>query len=156
MNGKNAALLVLGVGAAALLLPGLASATIEGNVVSQAKVVAFAEAIAYAEGFWDRNRKVLIGNRAARDNNPGDLEATGDAGQDGPYAKYSTAQVGWQALYNKVQFDLSGQSGIYSPSMTISDFAWTYTATAQDAWSESVANWLSVTRDTVIADWLNS
>jgi len=121
------------------------------------KIQQFAEAIAYAEGFWDRNRNVLTANRPARDNNPGDIEGVGDAGgHDGAYAIFSTVAKGWAKLYAQVQLDFSGKSQVYSPTMTISDYAWTYTATAQDSWSESVASWLDVSRDIKISDWLAS
>jgi hypothetical protein len=122
----------------------------------ESKVEQFAKAIAYAEGFWDRNGNIIVANRPARNNNPGDIEGTGDAGSDGVYAKFSTLSAGWEKLYAQLRLDFSGGSKIYSPSMTISDYAWTYTATQPDSWSEAVAEWLGVTRDTKISDWLGA
>ncbi len=130
---------------------------------SQSKIQQFAEAIAYAEGYWNRERVVNTNSRPARNNNPGDIEGTGDSGNEGVYAKFSTIAKGWARLNSQVAYDLSGQSPIYQApgnapfsEFTISDYAYNYTATAVDSWSENVASWLGVTRDTKIVDWLNS
>lgn len=123
----------------------------------EAKVRRFAGAIAYAEGFWDLEMQVRAGSRPARANNPGDLEGKNwpdQTGNDGPYAVFASLAAGWAALYGMVRRDLSGKSSTYSPDMTISDYAWTYTATEQDAWSENVSAFLGISRDTRISDWL--
>jgi hypothetical protein len=146
-------------GAGVLVLTSTASGapvTVQQTPLLEAKIRQFAEAIAYAEGFWDRNRTVNQAARPARNNNPGDIVGSGDAGSDGAYRKYSTLDLGWNAIYSMLRLDFSGGSSIYSPSMTISDYAWTYTSTQPDAWSENVASWLGVPRDTKISDWLVS
>lgn len=138
------------------LLALLAAAAVLGgtvvlsNSVPQEKVQAFAEAIAFAEGFY------VAGSRPARNNNPGDLTLTGDLGKDGMYGVWSTLQAGWDALYHMLQRDLSGNSTIYSPDMTIQEFANKYTATDQTAWASNVASQLGVTPDTKISDWLGA
>ena len=45
-----------------------------------------------------------ISNRAVRDNNPGDLEASNLAlpTKDGPYSVFATPRIGWQALYRQI------------------------------------------------------
>ena len=138
----------------------LVSSAKAGGGDFEAKVRRFAGAIAFAEGFWDTAGKVHIGSRPARNNNPGDLvtppQWSGQSGNDGPYAKFATAQDGWNALYGMLRRDLSGQSAIYSPDMTVSDFAYTYTATEQDVWSENVAGYLGISRDTKLSEWLGA
>jgi hypothetical protein len=51
----------------------------------------WANAIQEFEGFYP-------GSRSYRDNNPGNLEETGDLGNDGPYAKFSSFAMGEAAL----------------------------------------------------------
>lgn len=112
------------------------------------KIRKFAGGIAFAEGYWDASNNVLSGNRAARNNNPGDFLGSGDAGTDGIYAVYSTAERGFQRLYGQLQLIVDGKSNNYNLDMTISDMAYVYTATEQDAWSENVSTYLGVSRDT--------
>lgn len=116
-----------------------------------AKVKFFAGAIAFAEGFWDKFQNVHASSRPARNNNPGDFLGNGDAGQDdGGYAVYSTLEKGWERLYGQLQMIIDGTSHNYVLSETISDMAYTYTSTQQDAWAENAASFLGVTRDTVL------
>jgi len=113
------------------------------------KIRKFAEAIAFAEGFWDRNQNVHTASRPARNNNPGDFLGTGDMGtSDGIYAQYSTLEKGWERLYGQLRMIVDGASHNYNLDETISDMAYTYTATEQDSWSENVSSYLGVTRDT--------
>lgn len=113
------------------------------------KIQRFAGAVAFAEGFWDRENNVIVADRAARNNNPGDFLGTGDTGlSDGAYAVFSTLDMGWQKLYGQLQLIVDGKSHNYTLDMTISDMAYVYTATQQDAWAENVASYLNVTRDT--------
>jgi hypothetical protein len=109
---------------------------------------AFAAAIAEAEG-----ANPLI-------NNPGDLTA-GDvpaANITGVYnaagvVKIDTLSNGWAFLYAKLQKDLSGQSEVFSPSMTISQYAQEYTGGDNaDSWASSVAKSLGVSTDTTLSD----
>lgn len=125
----------------------------ESNMATSEKITIFAGAIAFAEGFWNRAGEVLKENRPARNNNPGDFIGDGDNGNDNGYAVYSTIEMGWQRLYSQLEMIVNGPhmpgriSGV-SLDLTISDLAYVWTATAQDAWSENVASYLGVTRDT--------
>jgi hypothetical protein len=66
---------------------------------------AVAEAIARMEGFY------VAGSLAQRNNNPGNLMYAGQAGAVpapatfGTFAKFSTVELGWQALYRQIQLD---------------------------------------------------
>ena len=147
-------ILILGLAATAIM--GVAVITGAANV-PDAKVNAFAGAIAFAEGYWDDNDVVNPNSRPARNNNPGDLEMAGDAGQDGPYAIFSAIDIGWNALYNMVRTDLSGGSHVYSPSDTISVYAQKYTGGDNPGpWASAVAQYIGATPNTKISDWLAS
>lgn len=117
------------------------------------KVKQFANAIAVAEGYMDTTGNVISGNRPARNNNPGDFIGSGDAGSEGGYAVYSTPEKGFERLYGQLSLIVNGPhtpgkiSGVPLDG-TISDLAYVWTATQQDAWSENVASYLGVTRDT--------
>lgn len=110
-------------------------------------VEAFADAIAFAEGFY------TPGSRAARNNNPGDLteDLTGaGVSWDGPFVVYGTAADGWAALQKQVGKMLDGSSAFYHPGMSIREVAAKYTATEQAAWAANVAARLGVQVDSVI------
>jgi hypothetical protein len=140
---------ILGLGIGAFLLYEIYSASgNDGTTSGNSFIDAFANAIAKAEG------------SDPSINNPGDLTAgdfdpsqvTGTFNAAG-VAIVDTLQNGWQALYTKLQNVLSGASSVYSPSMTISEFAQVYTGGDNAAeWAESVASSLGVTVDTTIAD----
>lgn len=93
-------------------------------------------------------------------NNPGDLTA-GDVDSRSITGTFNDAGVviidsienGWNALYSKLQNIFSGNSSVYNPSMTISQFAMTYTGGDNaDSWASTVASALGVTPDTTLAD----
>jgi hypothetical protein len=93
-------------------------------------------------------------------NNPGDLTG-GDFNPSNVVGTFNSAGVaivdtiqnGWSALYNKLSNILNGGSSVYSPDMTISDFANTYTGGDNAAsWAQSVADALGVTVDTTLSD----
>ena len=110
---------------------------------------AFADAIAYAEGFY------VFGSRAARNNNPGNLtvDTIGRAVRyDGPFVVYGTVTDGWNALKRQIERMLDGTSAFYSPEMTIRQIADVYTATDKAAWAANVASRLGVTVNTVLGD----
>lgn len=142
----NPAIYFLAAAAALIAIPALAEGSVGVTVTD--KVKQFAGAIAFAEGFWDRNNNVIAANRPARNNNPGDFLGVGDLGAEGGYAKYSTLDRGWMRLYLQLNLIVNGGSTFYSLDESISDMAYTYTATEQDAWSENVASYLGVSRDT--------
>lgn len=111
----------------------------------------FAEAIAYAEGFYSP------GSRPQRNNNPGDLTldiAGGGVavGNDGPFMVYQTAADGWADLYAQVRMALDNTSHIYNRDMTILEFAQQYTTTQQMEWAQNVASRLGVSLDTRLSD----
>ena len=109
---------------------------------------ALANAIAKAEG------------TAPFANNPGSLTA-GDVPAGNITGTFNNAGVviidsienGWSFLKDKLDNILTGGSSVYSPDMTISEFAQTYTGGDNaDGWANSVANSLGVTPDTTLAD----
>lgn len=118
-----------------------------GDTMYSGKVIKFAEAIAHAEGFGVANAIPTLAN------NPGDL-AIGDLGYGilgkEKISKFPDVQAGWNRLYGQVQAIINGTSSYYRLDMTISDMAYQYTSTDQDAWSENVATYLGVTRDTLL------
>lgn len=110
-------------------------------------VSAFANAIAKAEG------------TSSTANNPGSLTA-GDVPDDSILGVFNSAGVviintienGWNFLKNKLQNILDGNSTVYSPDMTISEFANTYTGGDNaDGWANTVAGELGVSTDTTLA-----
>jgi hypothetical protein len=93
-------------------------------------------------------------------NNPGDLTA-GDVPGSNITGTFNSAGVviidtlqnGWNALYTKLQSIMSGNSTVYSPDMTISELAQTYTGGDNaDSWASSVAQSLGVSTDTTLSD----
>jgi hypothetical protein len=126
--------------------------------VSQ-KIQDLAQAIAQAEGYTRGPGFIPYDY-----NNPGDLvdSATGQ------YRRFATADEGFQALYDKLQFDTSGASAIYHPSMTWQQFAWmwvngtapganlTHPGDAPDAWAATVAGQLGVDPLSTVAEYLAS
>lgn len=109
----------------------------------------FAEAIAWAEGFY------VAGSRPARNHNPGDLTAdlTGKGvGVDGPFIVYGNDADGWEALKRQVSLMFTNASQIYNSQMTILQVAQRYTTTNQLAWAQTVAARLGVSMDTKLAD----
>lgn len=108
----------------------------------------FADAIAYAEGFYVTN------SRAWRNNNPGNLtlDITGTGiGKDGMFIIYASANDGWDALKKQVRMMIDGTSGIYDPNMSISEIASFYTLTQPTEWARNVATRLGVS----VSDTLN-
>ena len=126
-----------------------------GNVaVVDPNVQTFAGAIAFAEGYWDANGNILVNNRPAKNNNPGDFLGVGDAGSDGLYAVYSTSQAGWNRLYQQLQLIVNGKSRYYNLGMTIEQMAQVWTATQQEAWASNVAFFLGVPVTETLGAWL--
>lgn len=117
-------------------------------------LIQFAGGIGFAEGYWDRYNKVIPENRPARDNNPGDLIGIGDAGSDGAYRKYSTADAGWQALYNQLNMIVNGSSKYYTLDMTISQMAHVWTQTQPDMWAANVASYIGGSVTDTLRQWL--
>lgn len=129
------------LGIALLTTGGMALATVSPAVKK------ISEAIAYAEGFN------LPNSRPQRNNNPGDIEADlihKAIGYDGPFPIYATPEDGWENLYTQVSRMLSGTSGKYSPSESISQIAHTYAGKGWYDWANNVANYLGVSTDTTL------
>lgn len=118
-------------------------------------VVRFAQAIAFAEGYWNANNQVLCQNRPARNNNPGDFVGTGDAGSSGGYAVFTSPAAGFARLYQQLNLIISGGSAYYSLNMTIAQMAAKWTTTQQAAWAANVAAYLGGTPSDTLAQWLS-
>lgn len=123
-------------------------ATMAGPSSSNPFVNALANAIAKAEG---ANPSI---------NNPGDL-TSGDVPSGSITGVFNSAgvviisdlQTGWDALTQKLENILNGNSSVYSPDMTISQLAQTYTGGDNaDAWASTVSSELGVTPDTTLSD----
>ena len=119
-------------------------------------ITAMAQAIAEAEGFF------VPGSLPARAHNPGDL-TEGDFGDTGIYLTSSSGaqiivypddQAGWNALYEKLQNIANGTSSVYSPNMTIQQFADTWTSTQQSSWADNVASSIGADINSVIGGLL--
>lgn len=138
----------IALGAAALLL--LRARTAEGGEMStdpgpveySPQVKAFAEAIAYAEGYY------APGNPTPRRlNNPGDLKISSvpNIGKDQyGHLHFATAADGWLALWRQLQLIIDGKSRVYTLDMTIAQMGAKY-AEAGGVWANNVAARLNVT-----------
>lgn len=144
-------LAIFGVGAYLLFTNGGALL----GMASSALVESIATAIATAEGWY------VQGSIPQQANNPGDLadpnfslNLSGDTGQrigSAGIVVFDSAQSGWQALYNQVNLMLSGNSGVYSPSMTIAQVGQIYSG-GDPNWAANVAKALGVSTTTTLAE----
>lgn len=122
-------------------------------MTQQQLIDVFADAIAFAEGFY------VAGSRAARNNNPGNitLDITGTAvGNDGIFMVYATATDGWNALKRQIEMILENTSRIYNSNMTIMEIAQRYTTTQQQEWASNVAYRMGVPLDVPISSFLTT
>lgn len=78
-------------------------------------------------------------------NNPGAIEDTAGVPID-----FGSPQAGMTALENKLQYDASGQSSIYDPSMSLAQFETTYTGGDPNA-GNNVASILGVPASTPLS-----
>lgn len=115
---------------------------------SDSKQSAFAEAIAFAEGYYSGD------TRPFRNNNPGDFLGSGDSGSDGAYAVYSSPEKGWARLCYQVNLIFTNRSQHYSTGMTIDQVAHVWTATQQEAWAKNVSTKLGVSTDTTLDEFI--
>jgi len=150
-------LLMLGAG-------NVEAAALTGASVSfEEKVKQFAAAVAFAEGFWDRDGNVQTENVPARFHNPGDLSPGDAPGYSSTYtdgsnvAQFPDDNTGWQFLYKKVRRILTGRSSVNGGKgiqATIADVASKY---AEDSvnWANNVASYLSIDGNTTLEAWLN-
>lgn len=115
------------------------------------KVIAFAQAIAKAEGFG------VAGALPTRCHNPGDLEV-GDVGYGTDEGKtiFSEDQDGWMALEHQCDLMLTGNSHLYKPSMNILQVAMLYTGNDSSAsWAQAVAQALGISVTTTLYQFWN-
>lgn len=135
--------------------------------MTQGSISAFAKAIATAEGFFAQyganGLPLASPNIPQSAQNPGNITGTGDTGSSITAAGgiqigiYSSLEAGWDALENLIQSALAGESTLYSPDMTIQQFANVYVnGGAQTAGSEqeaaTIAGQLGVSVDTPISE----
>jgi len=142
-----AVILVLGIGAYLLTQQGADNSATAGQYPSY--VIALAQAIATAEGFYVPN------TRPAKDHNPGDLTVDINGrgvGKDGSLIIYASDDDGWDALYQQVQKYFNGSSAHAGPDSSIADLSGVYTATEQSSWAANVSNTLGVDPNTSLSD----
>lgn len=129
-----------------------------GSMGFSAAIVAFAQAIAYSEGFY------TPGTVPYRANNPGDL-TKGDIGDTGQYITASggiviivfpDADSGWNALYTKLQRIADGISSVYDSDMSLSDFASEYSGDKTGSYLNSLISKIGYDANTSIGDILNA
>lgn len=110
--------------------------------IASSKVIAFALAIAKAEGFYKP------GSVPSKTNNPGDLKLPNTPATSGGITIFSTLEEGWAALYRQLELIISGKSRYYRLDMTIHQMGATYAPTGDNnipnAWAKNVAAALGV------------
>src|ERR1035437_3915660 len=149
----------LGVGVA-LLFSKSAQANSGTSGDLSGKVSQLANAIAFAEGFQDRNGNILQENVPARFHNPGDLgpgDAPGYASEShggSQIAAFPDDATGWKYLTNKVTNILSGKSSVYTLDMTFLQMASKYAGNSY-AWALNVTDYLSVNDTMTLREWVN-
>jgi hypothetical protein len=79
-------------------------------------------------------------------NNPGALKDS-----SGNKMTFPSLEAGYQALQDKVQYDASGQSTVYSPAMSLADFEKIYTGGDPNA-ANNIGSMLGVPTSTTLAD----
>jgi len=131
---------------------------ISAFTVDESKVRRFAQAIAYAEGYY------TVGSVPNRLNNPGDLSPGDEGGYatSGPAEFHSGSNVihfatpddGWNALYRKVRRIATGQSTVYDRNWTLTQIAQKYAGDWQN-WVRNVSNRLGVTPESTFAEFFN-
>lgn len=88
-------------------------------VKGKKRVEDFAEAIKIYEGWFP-------GSKSYRNNNPGNLRYTQQAGTTGQdptgFAIFSTYDFGWNALVHQLRIAINGVSQVYNPEMTFQEF----------------------------------
>jgi hypothetical protein len=114
----------------------------------------FADAIAHAEGFY------VTGSRSQRNNNPGDMILAPPANKytaksDGTYAIFDTAQDGWQALEDQLDFIRRGVSAHYTKTMTFFQMAETYSpGDGSTEWATNVASFVGANPNETIESYI--
>lgn len=112
-------------------------------------VGAIAVAIATAEGYY-----LGRGSIPYDYNNPGDITDYASlygAGTNG-ITQFPTAEAGWNALYEKIQNILSGSSGTYDATASLSDIGATW-SNQDPNWAGNVAQVLQVPTSSTLGDY---
>ena len=138
-------------------LEGIGKAVTTGASVfsASARVIALAEAIATAEGFYAQGN--VLPKRA---NNPGNITDRGGPGDTGQRIGIASITVfqsvidGWNALYQKLERIAAGKSLSYSLGMTFLALAekWTGGDNAA-AWAGTVTRKLGVSVHTTLGEY---
>lgn len=115
-------------------------------------VVAFAKAIAKAEGFG------VPGAIPTLANNPGDLVIPGWAGMKlgAGISVFSSVNEGWDRLYKQLNLILQGRSAEYSLNDTIESTARKWTETDPTTWALIVSSSLEVQSNRTLGDLLSA
>lgn len=116
----------------------------------EARVEALGHAIAKAEGFG------IPGALPTRAKNPGDMKL-GDVGNGLLTGKtiFSTAQDGWNALFNQIKLIISGNSNYYSVDDTFEQMAATWTGNdSPGSWANTVTAELGVKQSDTLRSFL--
>lgn len=108
------------------------------------KVVAIANAIAFAEGFGKPGAIPTVRH------NPGDIENLA-----GVVKTYATDQDGWNALYDYVQRMIDG-TFVYNQSQTWAKIGGIYSGTPGGPWAGNVALALNVDPNSTLGDFINA
>jgi hypothetical protein len=104
------------------------------------------------------SRVMLSGKtRAVRNNNPGNIKDAGDLGKDDKgHGVFSTPELGFQALVNKLTSAQLGKSKVYKPNMTIEELSNIYAPKSDGndpaAYAKFIAKQVGKDTNTRIAD----
>lgn len=114
-----------------------------GQTSYSPNLMAFAEGIARAEGFY------VSGSIPNRAKNPGAIKVPGWTGANlNGISVFDSVDQGWAQLYRQLWAIVTGSSGVYNLDMSIADMGDRYEADPGDAWSVNVASYLGVPRST--------
>jgi hypothetical protein len=146
-------------GGGLLLLARRAGAETTGNgmpdpIQFSDRVQRFAEAVAYAEGWYAPGDTV-----PKRLNNPGDLKISSvrNIGKDPQgHLHFASPADGWLALHRQIQLIVDGRSRVYTLDMSINDMGARYAppTAGTGAWANNVADRLNVSPSTRLRDVL--
>ncbi len=124
--------------------------------VTDDKVVALANAIATAEGFYSSDPNAI----PRRGNNPGDLtvsfglQTLGVLNSEG-VLQFASLDDGWTAIKTQARMMLDGSSHIYTPFMTFATVGKKYAGGDPGGnWARNAAGALGLTPDNTLEDFL--
>lgn len=127
---------------------------------TEEKIKAFAEAIAFAEGFGK------VGAIPTRSHNPGDLRPpngeihywSGQTGIDAGHAVFMDDNAGWLALYRQVRLMAEDRSNFYDLTMPITQVGKIYAesdtfANGVGPWAKNVSARLGIKPETMLGEY---